>query len=108
MPVQNLYDSNGSYPVYNPYSGSLRDTGSNQTYVPPHVITFIGNYKHDRLNITPTVQFQGGVQYGRPLQISGVNPVGGAALGTATTTAGDPRSPRTPARTAYATPPSPG
>jgi hypothetical protein len=101
MPVQNLYDPNGSYPVYNTYSGSLRGTGSNQTYVPPHVITFIGNYKHDRLNITPTLQFQGGVQYGRPLQINGVNPIGCAALGTATTTAGDPRYPGTQRGTPY-------
>ncbi len=47
------------------------------------------------------MQFQGGVQYGRPLQISGVNPVGCAALGTATTTAGDPRYPGTQAGAPY-------
>jgi Carboxypeptidase regulatory-like domain/TonB dependent receptor-like, beta-barrel/TonB-dependent Receptor Plug Domain len=96
LPVQNLYDPNGVYPVYNTYSGSLRGTGSNQSYIPPHVLTFIGNYKHGKFNITPTAQFQGGSQYGRPLQVSGVNPTTCSPLaGAGTTTAGDPRYPGT-------------
>jgi Carboxypeptidase regulatory-like domain/TonB-dependent Receptor Plug Domain len=102
MPVQSLFDPNGRYPVYNTYSGGARGTGSNQSYVPPHVLTFIGNYKHNRLNVTPTVQFQGGAQYGRPLQVAGVNPAGGCnPLGAAATTAGDPRYPGTQAGTPY-------
>ncbi|GAC1659261.1 MAG: hypothetical protein NVS4B13_03560 [Candidatus Elarobacter sp.] len=97
MPVQSLYDPNGVYPVYNTYSGSLRGTGSNQSYVPPHVLTFIGNYKRGRLNLTPTAQFQGGSQYGRPLQVSGVNPTtcNKALPGAGGTTVSDPRYPGT-------------
>ncbi|GAC1573440.1 MAG: hypothetical protein NVS3B7_04760 [Candidatus Elarobacter sp.] len=95
-PVQNLYSPDALYPVYNTYSGGLRGTGSNQSYVPPHVLTFIGNYKHGRLNVTPTLQFQGGVQYGRPLQVLGVDPIRCAALpASGTTTANDPRYPGT-------------
>jgi len=69
------------------------------------VLTFIGNYKHDRLNLTPTVQFQGGAQYGRPLQVAGIDPSAKTAGATGTgcsplagagsTTAGDPRYPGT-------------
>lgn len=104
MPVQNLYDPNAWYPVYNTYSGGARGTGSNQSYVAPHVLTLVANYKHQRLNITPTLQFQGGAQYGRPLQVVGIDPA--RASGTppkacsplnpsapATSTGNDPRYP---------------
>ncbi len=97
MPVQNLYDPNASYPVYNTYSGGARGTGSNQTYVAPHVLTLVANYKHQRLNITPTLQFQGGATYGRPLQVVGINPASGCApinpTAPATSTGNDPRYP---------------
>ena len=92
---QNLFDPNGRYPLYNTYSGSTFASGSNQSYIPPHILTFIGNYKHGRLNITPTAQFQGGAQYGIPLGTQGIDPVKACAAlpGAAATTAGDPRYP---------------
>src|SRR6202035_1808608 len=44
----------------------------------------------------------GGAQYGRPLQVAGVNPAGGCnPLGAAATTAGDPRYPGAQAGTPY-------
>ncbi|HZW53363.1 MAG TPA: TonB-dependent receptor, partial [Candidatus Elarobacter sp.] len=64
MPVQDLYDPGDLYPAYNAYSGGARGNGSNQTYVAPHVLALIGNYKRGPFSITPTVQFQGGAQYG--------------------------------------------
>jgi len=97
MPVQNLYDPNAEYPVYNTYSGGARGTGSNQTYVAPHVFTLVGNYKKAKFNITPTIQFQGGATYGRPLQIVGIDPARGCTAinptAPATSTGTDPRYP---------------
>ena len=97
MPVQNLYSPGDVYPVYNTYSGGARGTGSNQTYVAPHVLTLIGNYKKGRFNVTPTAQFQGGAQYGRPLQIVGVDPARGCTpinpTAPAASTGTDPRYP---------------
>ena len=92
---QGLFDPNGRYPLYNTYSGSTFASGSNQSYIPPHILTFIGNWKHGRLNITPTAQFQGGAQYGIPLGTQGIDPVKTctALPGAAATTAGDPRYP---------------
>ncbi len=92
---QSLFDPAGRFPLYNTYSGGTFGSGSNQSYVPPHVLTFIGNYKHGRLNITPTAQFQGGAQYGLPLSTQGVDPAKTctALPGAGATTAGDPRYP---------------
>ncbi len=92
---QALFDPNGRYPLYNTYSGSTYGSGSNQSYIPPHILTFVGNWKHGRLNITPTAQFQGGAQYGLPLATQGIDPAKTctALPGAAATTAGDPRYP---------------
>jgi Carboxypeptidase regulatory-like domain/TonB-dependent Receptor Plug Domain len=90
---QGLFDPAAFYPLYNTYAGNTLYSGSNQTYIPPHVLTFIGNYKHDRWNFTPTAQFQGGAQYGLPLSTAGVNPAAGCAPLAAGTTANDPRYP---------------
>jgi hypothetical protein len=105
LPVQDLYDPNALYPAYNAYSGGARGTGSNQSYVAPHVLTLIANYKRGRLNLTPTVQFQGGAQYGRPLQVVGIDPARGCSAlnpaAPATTTGSDPRYPGTQAGSPY-------
>ena len=95
---QGLFDPNASYPLYNTYSGSTFASGSNQSYIPPHILTFIGNWKHGRLNVTPTAQFQGGAQYGIPLGTEGIDPARGCAplVGSAATTANDPRYPGAP------------
>lgn len=91
-PAQSLFDPNGSYAVYNTLSGSRFVSGSNQSYVVPHVASLILNYKHDKLNVTPTFQFMGGGQYGRPTQVFGANPAScGGVL--ATPVANDPRYP---------------
>jgi hypothetical protein len=105
MPVQNLYDPGGLYQVYNTYSGGARGTGSNQSYVAPHVLTLVGNYKKAKLNITPTLQFQGGAAYGRPLQIVGIDPAKPCAAlpitAPPTTTGTDPRYPGSQAGAPY-------
>jgi Carboxypeptidase regulatory-like domain/TonB dependent receptor-like, beta-barrel/TonB-dependent Receptor Plug Domain len=97
MPVQSLFDPAASYTVYNTYSGGARGTGSNQSYIAPHVLTFIGNYKRGRFNVTPTAQFQGGATYGRPLQALGIDPARGCTpinpTAPAASTGTDPRYP---------------
>ncbi|HEY0395516.1 MAG TPA: carboxypeptidase regulatory-like domain-containing protein [Candidatus Elarobacter sp.] len=99
MPVQDLFDPNALYPAYNAYSGATRGTGSNQTYVAPHVLTLIANYRRGPLSLTPTLQFQGGAQYGRPLEVAGIDPARGCSAlnpaAPAPTTGGDPRYPST-------------
>ena len=90
--VQNLFDPNGQYAVYNTLSGSRFVSGSNQSYVVPHVLSLILNYKHDRFNVTPTFQLLAGGEYGRPTQVVGVNPATcGATIAGSTST--DPRYP---------------
>ena len=91
-PVQSLFDPNGQYAVYNTLSGSRFVTGSNQSYVVPHVAALILNYRHDRFSITPTFQLLAGGEYGRPTQAVGVNPATCAAVLAGSTT-GDPRYP---------------
>ena len=91
-PVQNLFDPNGNYPVYNTLAGSRFTTGSNQSYIVPHVASLVLNYKHDRWNVTPTFQLQAGGEYGRPTQSIGVNPASCSKV-LATPVAGDPRYP---------------
>jgi hypothetical protein len=97
MPVQDLFDPNALYPAYNAYSGAARGTGSNQTYVAPHVLALVANYKHGPFNVTPTVQFQGGARYGRPLEAVGIDPARGCGAlnpaAPAATTGSDPRYP---------------
>jgi hypothetical protein len=104
-PVQSLYDPNGEYAVYNTYSGGARGSGSNQSYVAPHVLTFISNYKKGRFNFTPTAQFQGGATYGRPLQVVGIDPAKACGVinpaTPAATTGSDPRYPGPQAGTPY-------
>ncbi len=90
--AQNLFDPNGQYAVYNTLSGSRFVSGSNQSYVVPHVLSLILNYKHDRFNVTPTFQLLAGGEYGRPTQVVGVNPATcGATL--AGQVSNDPRYP---------------
>jgi Carboxypeptidase regulatory-like domain/TonB dependent receptor/TonB-dependent Receptor Plug Domain len=91
-PVQNLFDPNGQYAVYNTMAGSRFVSGSNQSYVVPHVLALILNYKHDKFNITPTFQLLAGGEYGRPTQVVGVNPATCSAT-LAGSTANDPRYP---------------
>lgn len=83
-PVQNLFDPNGSYVPYN----QLPSTGIgavSSSYIIPHVASLVLNWRHDKLAITPTLQFQGGGKYGAPTNgVSMIDPTScSAGLGTA-------------------------
>lgn len=84
-----LLDPNADYIPYNTSLG-VGATGGATSYVVPHVLAFILNYKKGPLTITPSVQFQGGARYGSPLVAQGVAPDSCAGV-LATGLAGDPR-----------------
>lgn len=92
-PAQPLFNPNGNnYVPYNQtFSAGLSNDAS--SYVVPHVASLIFNYKHDRFNITPVVQFEGGGKYGLPTNEIGVDPVnpGCAPLPAGYSVTGDPR-----------------
>jgi hypothetical protein len=88
-PVQGLLDPNGNYPTFDIFPGGI---GSYyQGYGQPYTATAILQYKHDKLALTPAVQFFAGQRYGAPLTTEGIAPdTCTTGLGTA---AGDPRYP---------------
>jgi hypothetical protein len=91
-PVESLLDPSSRFAVYSRYSTSAILSGSNQSYIPPHLAALVTNYKHGRLNITPSFQFQAGARYGRPLSTPGIDPAAGCAARAGSTT-NDPRYP---------------
>ena len=94
-PVQSLFNPNSSnYAPYNQTFG-VGLSANASSYVVPYVATFIGNYKHQRFNITPSVQFTGGGKYGSPVMGVGMDPAGGLCtpLPAGYNVAGDPRYP---------------
>ena len=73
QPAQGQLDPNG---WYNPYVTAIAPNlnGAVDSYISPATATLILNYRHDRLAITPSVQFQAGAWYGSPLDINGYDP----------------------------------
>jgi hypothetical protein len=92
-PPQPLFDPNAAYAVYSQFAGSRPLTGSSGSYLVPHVLALVLNYRHDRLNVTPSMQLQAGSVYGRPLDQPGIDPAAGCSALATGTLAGDPRYP---------------
>ncbi len=87
-PVQGLMDVNGNYPTYDIFPAGIGSSVAG--YGAPYVGTLVLQYKHDKLAITPALQFFAGQRYGAPESTLGIDPATcTAALGTAAT--GDPR-----------------
>jgi len=71
-PVQNLFDPNGRYQPY-----SILPNGFNSSvtsFAVPNVGSLVLNWKHDKLSITPSIQYFGSGFYGAPLQTLGIDP----------------------------------
>ena len=84
-----LLDPNADYIPYNQNLGAGVN-GIATSYVVPHVLALILNYKRGPLSITPSFQVEAGARYGSPLAAQGVAPdTCGAVL--ASPLAGDPR-----------------
>jgi hypothetical protein len=71
--VQGLLDPGG---WYNPYSTALAPSlnGTLDSYISPWTSALILNWRHDKLAITPSFNFQTGGFYGSPFDINGYDP----------------------------------
>ncbi|HEY8314660.1 MAG TPA: TonB-dependent receptor [Candidatus Baltobacteraceae bacterium] len=93
-PAQSLLDPKASYAPFDQFPTASVGTGVAGSYIVPHVIALVLNYKRDRWAITPSFQYTGGGKYGSPIQTPGIDPLNcGALPGTA---ANDPRYPYGP------------
>ncbi len=88
-PPQGLLDPGAKYLPYSTVPGGI-GTGVNSFEV-PYVATLILNYKHDKLAITPSLQFEAGNRYGAPETMPGIDPAGGCSPLATGSVAGDPR-----------------
>jgi hypothetical protein len=89
-PVRGLLDPNASYAVYDIFPGGIG--GSASSFTIPYAATMVLNYKHDRLAITPSLQFLAGNRYGSPETTPGIDPAAGCT-GLSGSVTGDPRYP---------------
>jgi len=91
-PAFSLFDPSASYLPYSIFPGPI-GSGVN-AYNYPYVATLLLNYKHNRLTVTPSLQFVAGNRYGAPITTPGIDPAlapcDAPLLGTTT---GDPRYP---------------
>ncbi|HTW83780.1 MAG TPA: TonB-dependent receptor [Candidatus Sulfotelmatobacter sp.] len=71
-PVQSLINDNADFPTFDIFPGGIGS--SYDAYGAPYVATLMVQYKHNRLALTPAMQFVGGERYGAPLTESGVAP----------------------------------
>ncbi len=90
-PAYSLYDPGAAYLPYSTFPGPV-GSGVN-AYNYPYVGTLLLNYKHDKLSITPSLQFQAGNRYGAPLTTNGIDPTQGCGALAGGSVAGDPRYP---------------
>jgi hypothetical protein len=90
-PAFGLDDPTAAYIPYSTFPGPV-GSGVN-AYNFPYVATLILNYKHNKLAVTPSFQFQAGNRYGAPLTMPGIDPALGCKGLVGSTTAGDPRYP---------------
>jgi len=90
-PTQALIDPNQSFATYTNFPGPVQSYAV--AYGAPYVATVILNYKHDKMAITPSLQFQGGARYGEPETTNGVDPTTCAGPLGGALPSGDPRYP---------------
>ncbi len=90
-PAFSLLDPTASYLPYSIFPGGVGSGVNAFNY--PYVATLLLNYKHDRLTVTPSLQFVAGNRYGAPLTTPGIDPALGCGKPLATPIAGDPRYP---------------
>jgi hypothetical protein len=75
-PIQSLISASQAFPTYDTFP--TNDIGLvAQGFNAPYVGSLVLNYKHDKLAITPSFQFQGGSKYGVPITEAGIDPASG-------------------------------
>ena len=90
-PSQPLLNDNGNYATYDVFPAGIGTAATG--YGAPYFATFILQYKHGPLAITPNMSFSAGTRYGSPLSTEGVAPDTCSALAGSTSTTGDARYP---------------
>ncbi|MGZ3550139.1 MAG: hypothetical protein ACXWNZ_17815 [Vulcanimicrobiaceae bacterium] len=81
--------SSNNLPAYDILPGPVG--ASADAYGVPYFAALILNYKHDKLSITPTLQFQGGGRCGSPESNYGIDPTAGRLPLAGSNSVGDPR-----------------
>lgn len=69
---QSLIDPTQAFPTYDTFPGAVGSSAS--AFGVPYAATLVLNYKHDKLAVTPSFQFEGGGRYGYPESNPGINP----------------------------------
>ncbi len=75
---QGLFSLNAAYPTYSLFPGAMQS--SNAAFGAPYVASLLLNYKHDKVTITPSFQFESGMRYGAPLVNPGIDPAACTAV----------------------------
>ncbi|HET6275250.1 MAG TPA: TonB-dependent receptor [Candidatus Cybelea sp.] len=73
-PMQGLLDPNAWYPQGQLALGLSGVNAAPGYYNTPWVATILANWRHDKLAITPSLQFESGAPYGGPLDVIGDDP----------------------------------
>ncbi len=77
-PAQNFLNPGQNFAPYDIFPAGIGS--SVNAFNSPYVASMVLNYKHDRLALTPSFQFQGGGKYGAPETTPGIDPAGGGCV----------------------------
>ncbi len=90
-PAFSLLDPSASYLPFSIFPGGV-GSGVN-AYNYPYVATLILGYRHNKLAVTPSLQYVAGNRYGAPITTPGIDPAAGCGRPLDTPVGGDPRYP---------------
>jgi hypothetical protein len=74
LPMQSYFNTNGWYPQGELALGPGGVNNNPEFYNSPYVAALILNWRHDKLAITPSLQFEAGAPYGTPINYTGIDP----------------------------------
>lgn len=69
---QSQIDPDSQFPTFSIFPGGVGSSAA--AFGSPYVASMILNYKHDKLTVTPSLQFEGGGKYGYPQTNPGIDP----------------------------------
>jgi hypothetical protein len=75
---QQQIDPNSQFPTFSIFPGGVGSSA--EAFGSPYVASLILNYKHDKLTVTPSFQFEGGGKYGYPQSNPGIDPAACASV----------------------------
>jgi hypothetical protein len=90
-PTQGLFSAGEDFIPYNQLPGTGVSSVAS-SYIIPHTLTLVLNYRHSKFAITPSFQLEAGGKYGSPVQGQGIDPASGCGT-LAGAIATDPRYP---------------